>query len=215
LEALKQMALLMPDLRAEAIAEARRLAEMRTIEREGDAAALARSDGAGPLITRVRRNTLRRQLAGRILLIWRVSWEDGAGRIAESHIVALLVDVEAAPSNVHRRTWIRAMLRDADASLNHHVEASGLIWRETVATVAGRFAAAQIRRAHAITERLADEPPREYQAGLFDRRAERARRAAANDSTGRRQHARARVTAAALAARLTARPGELLLVLTP
>jgi hypothetical protein len=209
------MALLMLDLRAEAIAEARRLAGTRTFERDGDAAALARSDGAGPLITRARRSTLRQGIAGGVLLIWRVTCEDGAGRIAESHIVALLVDVGAAPSSRHRRTWIRATLRDAEASLQEYVEASALIWRETVATAVERFASVQIRRAHAITERLADEPNREYQAGLFDRRAERARRAEANDSAGRRQLAHARVTAAALAARLTPRPGELLLVLTP
>lgn len=209
------MALLMPDLRAEAIAEARRLAETRAFERDGDAVALARSDGAWPLVTRARRNSLRRRLAGRVLLIWRVSCEDGAGRIAESQIVALLVDVEAAPRNWHRRTWIRAVLREGEASLCHYVEVRALTWRETVATVADRFASAQIRRAHAIRDRLADEPHREFQAGLFDRRAERARRAEASDSVGRRQHAHARVNAAALAARLTARPGELLLVLTP
>ncbi len=209
------MALLIPDLRAEAIAEARRLAETRAFERDGDNAALARSEGAGPLITRARRNSLRRRLAGRVLLIWRVSCEDGAGRIAESQIVALLVDVEAAPCNRHHRGWIRAVLRDAEATLRDYVEARALPWRETVAAVTDGFASAQIRRAHAITERLAGAPHREFQAGLFDRRVERARRAQANDAAGRRQHAQARVTAAALAARLSSRPCELVLVLTP
>jgi hypothetical protein len=209
------MALMMPDLRADAIAEARRLAGTRAFQRDGDDAALARSEGVGPLITRARRNRLRRQLGKRTLLVWRVSCEDGAGRIAESRLFGLLVDIEAAPSTRRRRAWLRAVLREAEAPLRQHVEATAALWRETAAAVAGGFASAQIHRAQAIVARLADARYRETQTGLFDRRAERAGRAEADAAAERHRHAHVRLTYAALLARLSARPGELLLVLTP
>jgi hypothetical protein len=202
------------DLRADAIAEARRLIEARAFQRDGDAGVLAQCEGMGPLITRARRSTLRRKLAGQILLIWRVRCEDGAGRSAESRLVALLVTVAARPSNRRRRAWIHAILRDAEASLLQHVDATVSPWRKTVATVTGGFVAARTHRAQAIAARLADERPRAFQAGLFDRRAERARRAHESDSARRDRQSRARLTAALEAAPLKGH-SELLLVLTP
>jgi hypothetical protein len=202
------------DLRADAIAEARRLIEARAFQRDGDDGVLAQCEGMGPLITRARRSTLRGTLAGQILLIWRVRCEDGAGRSAESRLVALLVAAAAQPSTGPRRAWIRAILRDAEASLLQHVDAAVSPWRETVATVTGGFVSARTRRAQAIAARLSGERPRAFQAGLFDRRAERARRDHESDSARRDRHARARLAAALEAAPLQPH-SELLLVLTP
>src|SRR5713226_6719207 len=131
------MTLVTPDLRADAIAEARRLIEARSFQRDGDEDLLVQCENAGPLVTRARRNTLRRRLGGRILVIWRVSCEDGSGRSVESQLVALLAIVAAAPPNRRRRAWIRAVLRDLEAPLLHHVDATVSSWRETVATIAG------------------------------------------------------------------------------
>src|SRR5207247_135525 len=128
---------------------------------------------------------------------------------------ALLVDVEPSLSNRRRRAWIRAVLREAEMPLREHIESNALLWRETAAAVASDFRSAQIRRAQAIAEWLADQGHRQFQAGLFDRRAERARRDQATESIEIHQRAQARATAAAVAAPLTTRPAELLLVLTP
>jgi hypothetical protein len=209
------MALVTLDLRADATAEVRRVADARSFQHDGDEGVLAQCEGVGPLITRARRSALRRRLGGRMLLIWRVSCEDGAGRTVESQLVILLVKVAAVPSNWRQRDWIRAVVRDDEAPLLHRVDATVSLWRETVATVAGGFASARIQRERAIAARQSSKRQRAFQAGLFDRRAERARRADASDSEERDQHARARVTAALEAAHLTVRPGELLLVLTP
>jgi hypothetical protein len=202
------------DLRADAIAEARRLIEARAFQRDGDDGVLSQCEGMGPLITRARRSTLRRKLAGQILLIWRVRCEDGAGRSAESRLVALLVTVAAPSPNRRRRAWTRAILRHAEASLRQHVDAAVSPWHDTVATVAGRFVSARTHRASAMAARLADDRPRAYQAGLFDRRAERARRTHESDAARRDRQVRARLTAALEAAPLKAH-SELLLVLTP
>jgi len=209
------MALMTPDLRTDAIAEARRLSGMRALQRDGDEGVLAFHDGLGPLITRARRNSLRRALAGRILLVWRASCEDGSGRRVESQLIALLVDVGPAPSSSEQRAWIHALLREAEPHMRHLVEATASTWRDAAATVSSGFTSARIQRAHAIAARLTTERRHAFQAGLFDRRAERAHCADVNDAAERHQQIRARVTDAAQAALLTARPAELLLVLTP
>ena len=106
-------------------------------------------------------------------------------------------------------------MREAQARLLHEVEAAASRWLDAVATNSGGFTSARNRRAHAIAARQAGDQRQAFQAGLFDRRAQRARDADVNDAAERRRHTRARVTAAAQAAPLTARPVELLLVLTP
>jgi len=209
------MALMTPDLRTDAIAEARRLSGTRALQRDGDEGVLAGHDGVGPLIARARRSSLRRALGGRILLVWRASCEDGSGRRIESQLVALLVDVGPAPSSSEQRAWIRALLREAEAQLRRQVEAAASTWRHAAAIVSSEFTSARIQRAHAIAARLETERRQAFQPGLFDRRAERVRSADVTDAAERRQQIRARVTDAAQAAPLAARPAELLLVLTP
>src|SRR5437879_367240 len=126
------MSLITPDLRADAIAEARRLAGTRVFQRDGDEGVLAGAEGMGPLITQTRRNRLRRRLGGRIVLVWRVSCEDFSGRRVESQLVTLLVDVGPGPSSLDRRAWIRALVREAQARLLHEVEAAASRWLDAV-----------------------------------------------------------------------------------
>jgi hypothetical protein len=149
------------------------------------------------------------------VLVWRVSCEDFSGRRVESQLITLLVDVGPAPSSLDQRAWIRVLVREAQARLLHLVEAAASRWLDAVARFSGGFTSARSRRAHAIAARLATEPRQTFQAGLFDRRAERAHDTDANHAAERHQHSRGRVTAAEQAAPLTARPAELLLVLTP
>src|SRR5438874_3058561 len=122
------MSLTTPDLRADAIAEARRLAGTRICHGDGDEGALAGAEVMGPLITRARRNGLRRRLGGRVVLVWRVSCEDFSGRRVESQLVTLLADVGRAPSSLDQRAWIRALVREARARLPHQVEAAASRW---------------------------------------------------------------------------------------
>src|SRR5258706_10094113 len=102
------MSLTTPDLRADAIAEARRLAGTRAFQRDGDEGVLAGAEGIGPLITRARRNSLRRRLGGRLVLVWRVSCEDFSGPRLESPLIPLLLDVGPGPSRLDPRAPIRA-----------------------------------------------------------------------------------------------------------
>ena len=66
------MSLITPDLRRDAIAEARRVTGTRAFQRDGDVGVLSRIEGTGPLITRSRHNSLRQTLGRRV-------WIDVAG----------------------------------------------------------------------------------------------------------------------------------------
>jgi hypothetical protein len=209
------MAIVTLDLRADAIAEARRLIAARRFHHDADEGVLTACESEGPFVARARRSSLRRQLGRRILLIWRVACEDAAGRTVESRLVALLIDLAAAPLPGQHRAWTRALLQDLEAPLLHHVETIVSRWAEAVAAVGGEFASARIARARAIAARPRGEPPHAFQGGLFDRREERARRALAIDSGELDRQACARVDAALETAPATTRSGELALVLTP
>jgi hypothetical protein len=81
------------DLRAEAAAEARRVSVARSMIRNGDEQALTRLEADGTWIARSRRGPLKRSLGRRICLVWRVAFEDAAGRVVESRLVPMLVEV--------------------------------------------------------------------------------------------------------------------------
>jgi len=208
------MSLITPDLRTDAIAEVRRLTRARAFQRDAERV-LAGLEGTGPLVMRSRRNTVRQAVGRRVVLVWRVSCEDGSGRQVESHLIALVVDIGPTPSASDSRVWIRALLQGAKERLRQHVELAAAAWLDALSAVTSEFTSARIRRAHAIAGRLETERPQIFQAGLFDSRAERAHNAGIAGAAERHGSARARATAAEKDALLTARPPELLLVLTP
>jgi len=141
---------------AAAADEMRRLSVARAIKNEPSS-----NDGTPdidrPWVTRVRRRRLRAALAGRPLLIYRISTEDRDGRPVESSIVALSFSGPASSDP--------AMLvpRDVIAA-----------WRHAVASVHEPFHAIRLERERAIREALSAAPLPLLQPALFDTRAESA-----------------------------------------
>jgi len=203
------------DLKADAIAEAARLAHARAVAAANPGGDVDHAHVEGPLVARARRCGVRQALAGRVLTIWRIAYEDPSGRIVESRLVPALVAVPAQTRIERRRRWIRTLLRGIDAPVRRFVDSAEPAWRAAAIDAAARFAAARTSRERAIAACSARERRQLFQPGLFDRRSQRAREREDNTDADLERQARARVDATAAAGRLTPRDGELLLVLTP
>ena len=205
----------MMDLKADAIAEVKRLTMARAVNREGDQAGLKLLEADGPWITRARRSKLRRALGRNVLLLWRVACEDAAGRLVDTRLVAVVVALSAELPIVSGREWIRALLQQVDREARARVDASVASWREAVEAHARTFASARLSRERAIASRRPTAQPAAFQPGLFDRRAEHARQVeAAFVADAERERADRRAAAAQRTA-VAVRPAELLLVLVP
>jgi hypothetical protein len=170
--------LLTIDLRADAAAEVERLAAARALARPdaedscepGDDAALAQLEGDGAWTIAARSPALRRALAGRALLLWRVSYEDASGRLVESRLVAIAVYLSAG-ARMRRRAHIDALVRAMERETVELVERCCDDWRITVARTTRAFATRRAERARAIALESRDAARNLFQPGLFDRRA--------------------------------------------
>ena len=87
--------LLSVNLRAEATAEAGRLTNARAVLRDADHRALAELEGDTTWIA-LARPRARQQLETRVYLIWRVALEDEAGRLVESRLVPVAIEIASA-----------------------------------------------------------------------------------------------------------------------
>ena len=207
------MTLVTIDLRAEAAAEAKRLSRARAIVRPDDERVIARLEGDGVWIATSR--GAKRALGRRVCLLWRVAFEDGSGRVVESRLVPILVDVESGPRqrSPSLRAWIRSLLLRVDEPARARIDADCSVWRREVHSVANAFTAARLAREHAVAVSRPPLPDTAVQTGLFDRRAERGHqdRVAAAAECVRLLQERERAAAGAIA--LVA--ARLLLVLVP
>jgi hypothetical protein len=165
------------DLRAEAAAEVRRVSGARSMIRDGDEQALTRLEADGTWVARSRRGPLKRSLGRRICLVWRVAFEDAAGRVVESRLVPMLVEVGpdflASPQPLRAR--LRSLLHQIEGPARARIDADCRSWRTHVTHLAGAFTAARLTRERIIADRLPAGSDAVAQAGLFDRRAERDR----------------------------------------
>lgn len=202
------------DLRADAIAEAARVTRGRAVGKGGSDRDPEVLEFDGPLVAVARRSRLRRTLGGRWLLIWRVAFEDAAGRIVETSLVPMLVPIRRGRAASRRRRWIRDVLLDFQPALQAIADDRVATWRAAVAEAHGRFASTRAAREGAIAAMSSREPHRLFQPGLFDRRGDRARRIEDAAAAEADLDARVRIEAVLNAGRLTPRRGELLLVLT-
>ena len=169
------MKLEMVDLKAEAIAEARRLAGTRAMTVDGDAAVLSQAEADGPWIAFARRRRIRRALGRRLLLVWRVTLEDAGGAPVESRLVAMTLEL-SHPVRAHRsRQRIEAIVRELEPQCRAQIEADERGWREAVDAVLGSFTSMWTTRERAIAAAAGTAVGNPFQPGLFDRRAERAR----------------------------------------
>jgi hypothetical protein len=196
------------DLRADARAEAHRLAGARALLRDGDEAALARLEGNATWIARSRRTAVRRPLGRRACLVWRVTIEDASGRAVESRIVPLLIDLT---THVGR---VRTLLELLDGPIRERVELECDGWRRSAAAVSDAFTSARLARERRIDgQRMAASGG--SQPGLFDRRAERSRQAGAATIAAAEQAALQRMHAVINSGTIATGPARLLLVLVP
>ena len=210
------MTLRLMDLRTDAENEARRVGAARVLIQNGDEEALAQLEGETAWIAFARRTLVRRALAGRICLVWRVAFEDRSGRGVEARLVPILADagrivVNPAPG---RPAQIRSLLRDAEDVVRARVEAAADEWAESATATARAFAEARCAREQAIA-RLPQRPHILSQAGLFDRRTERAHQAQAAINHDAEQAALDRVRSIRDSAAIVRQPARLLLVLVP
>src|SRR5579864_5011061 len=94
-------------LGTEANAEAERVRRARRLLQTGDRRALEQCDADGPWVLMARRSALRQRLGGRVLLIWRVGWDEGNGRCVEWQIVATSITLT---TDCHRDRGVRARI---------------------------------------------------------------------------------------------------------
>ena len=203
------------DLGAEAAAEVRRLASARALLRDGDERALVQLEGDATWIAMPRRARLRRSLGRRVCLVWRVAFEDASGRLVESRVVPVLIEVPRMPGKAERRAWIRSLLRHADGLVRARVEAECEEWRVAVTRVASAFTLARLRRQRDIAGQPSSSRGVASQPGLFDRRAERSRQAHAAAVAESEQAAVERLRAINGVGTIALQPARLLLVLVP
>jgi hypothetical protein len=205
------------DLRDEAAAEVRRLANARALLRDGDQRAALLLEGDAGWLALPRRARLQRRLGGRLCLVWRVAFEDASGRLVESTLVPVIVEVRGTGGLGRardRRVWIQSLLQDADVLIHARVDAACDAWQAEVVRVADAFSSARRRRA-ADTRDAADQRHLVLQPGLFDRRAERSREAHASAVAETGRLAADRERAIATSAEIMRRPARLLLVIAP
>lgn len=209
------------DLRAEAAAEVRRLASARALLRDGDERALVQLEGDATWIAMPRRARLRRSLGRRVCLVWRVAFEDASGRLVESRVVAVLIEVSPGVGRVlsdpapDRRAWILALLRHSDGLVRARVEAECEEWRVAVTRVASAFTSARLCRQREIAGQPSSSRSVASQPGLFDRRAERSRQAHEAAVAESEQAAVERLRAINGVGTIALQPARLLLVLVP
>ena len=203
------------DLRAEAAAEVRRLASARALLRDGDERALVQLEGDATWIAMPRRARLRRSLGRRLCLVWRVAFEDASGRLVESRVVPVLIEVPRMPGKAERRAWIRALLRHSDGLVRARVEAECEEWRVAVTRVASAFTSARLCRQRDIAGQPSSSRSVASQSGLFDRRAERSRQTHAAAVAESEQAAVERLRAINDVGTIALQPARLLLVLVP
>lgn len=209
------MTVIRVDLRAEAAAEARRLTGARVSLRDGDEHALGQLEADGPWIATTRGARRRRALGRRVLLVWRLALEDPFGRVIESRLVPVVIELSAVPSKARRFTWIRALLRHVDADARSCIELSCGEWKEAVVRTAQAFASVRMSRERGIASRWSQPAGHAFQPGLFDRRAERARESHAAATADADRASADRRAALAQSAEIAPRPAQLLLVLVP
>jgi hypothetical protein len=198
-------------LRREASAEVQRLTTARALLRDGDEPALLRLEGEPAWIAVSSRGRVRRALQGRLCAVWRVSFEDASGRVIESKVVPVLLEVSLG-ANRRSSAWIRSILQQTDVLVRGRVEAECATWSREVVRVFTSFSSARQVRQRDIGPGTAGGE-RLSQQGLFDRRVERSRRARESAAAESERTAADRLRAAAAAAAIEPQPPRLLLVL--
>jgi hypothetical protein len=164
-------------LKQDAAAEAQRLAIARSFTRSDDEGARMLVESDGPWIIRARRSALRASLGHRILLLWRLGYEDACGHVVESVCVPTVVCLGQLP-RVRDRAWIEDVLRGIERDIHSLIDASTASQRDAVERIRQACTSTRLTRERAIAAQREATIGGAFQPGLFDRRAERSRLAA-------------------------------------
>jgi hypothetical protein len=219
--------IVMPDLQADAIAEAQRVATARVLSDASRRSATLPSpqaarqvahetviDALGPWTARSRSSRVRARLRGRVLVLWRAAIEDASGRPIETTLVPMHVDLTRDPPR-ERRPWIGGFLHELDREARNVLDEALAGWHDSAKRTWSAFMSTRLARERAIDARFAACREAAFQPGLFDRSAERAHaadaavRASADVERAGRLHALERL------ATITRTPPQLVLVLMP
>jgi hypothetical protein len=209
------MQMMMVNLRAEAVAEVCRVTRVRGWLRDGDARALAQLEGDGPWIGRARRARTRRRLGPRVVFVWRVAYEDACGRVLESSLVPVAVDIPRLPCPRPSRAWLDALVRALASSVPPLIEAASADWQHSAERTLRCVASMRSTRERAVATSLASLARGAYQPGLFDRRAERQHGGEVASTLEATHDAADRLVAVERLASARPRPPQLLLVIAP
>jgi hypothetical protein len=203
------------ELRDEAATEAGRLASARRFAVDGDRGALAQLEGDGTWIAIARRRRIRQALGSRLLLVWRLAFEDAGGALVESCLVPVAVDFSRLVNGRHRHRSIQANVQELEPQIRAQLDAAANDWRQAAECVTRVLTSARTARERALAGRPAAAGSHAFQPGLFDRRAERAQAqvvAAAADIESASADRRA---ALGRSSAIAPRAPQLLLVLAP
>jgi superfamily II DNA or RNA helicase len=197
------------NLRNESCREAKRLTLVRSCPC-GDDRQLALLAASGPWVARSRSSTTRSRLAGRTLLVFQATCEDGNGRIVESRIVSLAVADKSGRSLELARGDPR------DPRLADVLQAALLEWQADSRRIHERFMSCRLAREEATALNRRSSPDlHQLQVGLFDRRAETASLLAMRRDERELSESSARLRALEAATELHLVEPCLLLVLVP
>ncbi|PWT85570.1 MAG: hypothetical protein C5B57_02670 [Blastocatellia bacterium] len=201
-------------LESEAAAEVRRLCWARRLSDHPDVAIQASFEAEGPWVTSAKLLETRRRLGRRIAAIFCVESEDGHGRLVDSTLVALLIMVAGGIGNIDH-TLVRSIFRSTSEEVSARAAHAGTAEHSKAAELVAAMLKARLARERAVAAAITPTSARPWQAGLFDRRAEREQQSARAFLAEAQAGAVDRIDRYMKAGIITVRPARLLLVLTP
>jgi hypothetical protein len=205
-------------LEREAIAEAARLAASRRLSRLDDLKARSRLDTGGPWVVFARSGHTRAHLGRRLIAVWAIAYDDGRGVEVEATLVPLAIELRSGPYERRARgaRWLDQLLCASAFALRSTIEQGTAGWRRDVECLAGAVARTRLARGQATAAARASEVKGSlFQAGLFDRRADRLRAAIRSAETLAGQQTAHRLALLQRSGTLSLQPARLLLVLAP
>jgi superfamily II DNA or RNA helicase len=205
-------------LEGEALAEAARLAASRRLSRLDDLEARSRLDTGGPWVVFARSGQTRAHLGRRLIAVWAIAYDDDRGVEVEGTLVPLAIELRSGPYERRARgaRWLDQLLCASAFALRSTIEQGTAGWRRDVECLAGAVARTRLARGQATAAARASEVKGSlFQAGLFDRRADRLRAAIRSAETLAGQQTAHRLARLQRSGTLSLQPARLLLVLAP
>ena len=153
-------------------------------------------------------------LGQRIVLLWRIRYDNVHGRTLESTLVPISVQLGTLP-RVRARTWVEELLAHVDTDVRVALDRATAGWQADATRAVRELAAARIARERGILAASAAIRPPAFQPGLFDRRWERSRLVAAAAQAASDVDRAARLATMERDSGIASRSADLLLVLVP